>query len=67
MNQGLIETDSPKRLYVTSTKKRIAIFTELAEQEGISRCDLLNELIFRWVILQVDEDLKKPIQDVFGY
>ena len=66
MNNELI-IDSPKRLYVKSTEKRIAIITELAEQKGISRCDLLNILIYDWVIQKVDEDLQQPIKDVFGY
>ena len=59
--------DSPKRLYVKSTEKRIAIVTELAEQAGIVRSDLLNNLIYDWVIQQVDPDLQQPIKDVFGY
>jgi hypothetical protein len=62
----LIE-DSPKRIFVKSTERRIAIVTELDDQAGIDRSDLLNNLIYDWVIQQVDPDLQQPIKEIFGY
>jgi len=62
-----MHNDSAKRFMVHSTVKRINIMDTLLEQSAIDRNDLLNKLIFQWVISKVDEDLKQPVKEVFGY
>ena len=59
--------DHLKRFMIHSSERRIAIIDELSEQAGIDRSDLLNQLMFNWVIKHVDPDLQQPIKDVFGY
>lgn len=63
----LMSGDHPKRFMIHSTERRIAILDELSEQASVDRSDLLNNLIYKWIIKQVDEVLHQPIKDVFGY
>ena len=66
-SRNSIKSDSVKRFMIHSTVRRISILDELSEQAGIDRSDLLNKLMFNWIIEQVDQDLQQPIKDVFGY
>lgn len=66
-SRNSIKTDSVKRFMIHSTVKRIAILDELSEQAGIDRSDLLNQLMFNWILEQVDPELQQPVRDVFGY
>ena len=59
--------DKPKRFNAKSTEKRIAIFDELADQAGTDRNDLINKLMHQWSVRHVEDDLKQPVKDVFGY
>ena len=52
---------------IHTTLKKLAILDELTEQAGIDRNDLLNQLMFNWILEQVDQELQPPIQEIFGY
>ena len=41
--------------------------SQVTEQAGIDRNDLLNQLMFNWIIKRVDQDLKQPVREIFGY
>ena len=62
-----MHNDSPKRFMIHSTVKRIDILDTLLEQAGIDRNDLLNQLMFDWIIKRVDPHLQQPVKEIFGY
>ena len=59
--------DSPNRIMVKSTDRRIRIFQAIAEKNHLDIHSIINSMMLEWVVKNLDDEkLVAPVKEIFN-